>query len=908
MLETSPGEPPEPPEAPGQPRRARLSPGLRVVAWIFPTLLVLLLIGYFAARYYVHSAMRAALPQLDGTVTVPGPAAPLFGLHAPVTVERDGHGVPHIHAASIDDLVYAQGYTTAQDRLWQMEVLRRHAAGELAPILGQSLMEHDRLQRTLQIRAAADRALAVLPADQKHLLEVYARGVNASMVAQHDHLPLEFRLLQFTPGLWSPRDSLLIALVMYQDLSTGFPTKLGREALMAHLPEELVRDLYPTGSWRDHYPGQTMPDLTTEQPEFEDIPLDESQSRLRKPSPPARFAVPPAGLLAVQQTLALFHESCGACVAGSNSWAIAGSRTGSGKPMLSDDMHLNMTVPGLWYEADLIADANGSATAFHAAGLTLPGTPFVIAGHNDHVAWGFTNLGGDVQDLYIEHTRGTPAGAEYQALDGSWKPMQYRHEVIHVRGAADVVLDVPVLEHNGVELPVISSIFPGEKRTISLRWSVYDPANISDPFLAVNSAHDWASMLAAFSAFGGPTQNMMYADDQGHIGYHAVGRVPIRGDDAHPSPLSPVPTDTQAADAASHEWAGYIPFDEMPQAFDPPEGVLATANGKVMPDSYKYPITLDWMAPYRTERVYKLLESVPGHPTEARRGITPKDTLAIQTDIYSELDLIFAHKLSYAIDHASPELQKNKELRQAADLLRGWDGEVKADSAAPAIIKAARTSFWPMLLVPHLAPQLASSMRRSSVPPPDAPADQLQAAEVAKLYTWGESPSVEEQFLMHQPARWLPTGYKDWNDFLATVVEVGLRESHAPGDLKKWQEGKAFPLTLDHPIFSRSPLLENLIGAPTGPGRRPQDGDMTTIRQVGTTFGPSERLTVDFGNLDNSTLNILLGQSGDVSSPWYMDQFGAWLHGTTFPFQYSNAGVAPTITHTLTLTPRSTAQ
>ena len=231
----------------------------------------------FAGRHFMRDAMRENLPQLDGTLTV-------YGLAAPVTVERDAHGVPHIRASSMDDLVFAQGFVTAQDRLWQMDLLRRHAAGELAAILGRSMLEHDRLQRTLQIRASADRAIAALPADQRHWLEVYARGVNASIAAQRAHLPVEFRLLGYQPAAWTPRDSILVELAMFQDLTTGFPEKLGREALAAHLSPDLIADLYPEGSWRDHYPGQPMPDVSAPQPEFNDIPLDESQSKLHRPS------------------------------------------------------------------------------------------------------------------------------------------------------------------------------------------------------------------------------------------------------------------------------------------------------------------------------------------------------------------------------------------------------------------------------------------------------------------------------------------------------------------------------------------------------------------------------------------------------------------------------------------------
>ena len=868
---------------------------LRVAGLSLFILGLLLLIGYFILRHTVRSTMANALPQLDGTITLPRST----GLQALVTVTRDAHGVPHISAASIDDLIFAQGYVTAQDRLWQMDMLRRHAAGELASILGSSLLEHDRLQRTLGLRAAADRALTVLPAGQKHSLEVYTAGVNTYLNTHRDRLPLEFRVLQYTPAAWSPRDSLLLALLIYQEESTEFPTKLGREALTAHLPANLIADLYPTGSWRDHYPGQPIPDLTTPQPSFGEIPLDNSQSRATPPRTPTLTA---DELASLQKTLAVFHPPCPDYIAGSNGWAVSGAHTASGKPLLSNDMHLSLSVPELWYEADLEARNSPPLAPFHVAGITLPGTPFVISGHNDHVAWGFTNLGGDLQDLYIEHTRGTLSGAEYQAADGSWRRVSYRREIIHVRGSSDVTLDVPIVQHGTAETPLISSIFPRETRSISLRWTLYDPANIGDPFQAVDSATDWSSILSAFANFGGPTLNMMYADDQGHIGYHVVGRIPIRGSAVFPSPLSAVPTETGTPDAATHEWAGYIPFDKLPQSFDPPDGILATANGRITPDNYAFPITLDWMAPYRTERIYKLLESTPGKPSEPRHNLSPADMLAVQTDVHSELDLIYAQRLAYAIDHTTGPLKKDAALRQASDILRRWNGEVLPNQPAPAIINAARNVLWPLLLVPKLAPQLAPAMLKGTAIPSNTPRGIAQDAALWHSYEWGEKPFVEEQILTHQPAQWLPPGYSSWEDFLAAVVHIGLREANAPRDLAHWSEGKAYPLILDHPIFSRSPWLQQIIGQPTGPGTVPQRGDMTTIVQVGAAFGPSERLTVDLSNPDATTLNLVLGESGNVSSPYYLDHFPAWLNGTTFPLPFTPAAITPT--HTLTLTPQ----
>ncbi len=893
------------------PTRRAAGHRLLVFCLLFALVAALAASAVLAGRHFIRNAMRQNLPQLDGSLAV-------HGLAAPVTVARDARGVPHIHANSMDDLIFAQGYVTAQDRLWQMDLLRRHASGQLAAILGRSMLEHDRLQRILQLRAAADRAIAVLPADQRHWLEVYARGVNASIAAQRAHLPVEFRLLAYQPAPWTPRDSILVGLALFQDLTTGFPAKLGREALAEHLSPDLIADLYPVGSWRDHYPGQPIPDVSAPQPEYNDMPLDESQSHLHKPAP---ATTSPSDLLALNQTLALFHAPCSTCVAGSNAWAVSGSRTASGKPLLSNDMHLSLSVPEPWYEADLQAANPAPLADFHVAGITLPGTPFVIAGHNDHVAWGFTNLGADVQDLYIEHTRGTASGAEFQLPNGTWSAVRYQTEVIQVRGSADVILDVPLTRHGDTDIPIVSSVFPTERRSLSLRWTIYDPANLTAPFFAVDSATDWTSMLAAFAAWGGPAQNLIFADDQGHIAYHALGRIPIRGDINNPGPLSPVPTDATAPDALAHEWAGTIPFDQLPQAFDPADGVLATANASVIPPGYRYPITLDWMAPYRTERIYRVLEASPGkipvvsppQNTASNKTLapshplTPADMLTLQNDVYSNLDHIIAQRLAYSIDHANGPLKNDSTLHQAADLLRDWNGNVDANSSAPAIVNAARVAFWPMLLIPKLAPEAATPLAQgedlSRVK--NLRNDAARVANLWQVYTWGERSSVEEQLISHAPARWLPTGFATWDDFLAAVVQRGLRVAHAPRDLRGWQQGSAFPLQIDHPIFSRVTLLARLLlGVPTGTGPQQQSGDLTTVKQVGHAFGPSERFTADLSDPDRTTLNLVLGQSGNPASPWYMDQLQSWLRGTTYPLPFTPAATQPSITHTLILTPR----
>ncbi len=532
-------------------------------------LLLLFAIGLVITAAVLRSDLRANLLAnqhlLDGSVAI-------AGLTAPVTVTRNAQNVPSIHAANLDDLLFAQGYITASDRLFQMDSLRRHGAGTLAEILGPSLIQHDREQRILQLRAAADNAAAQLPPDQLHQLQAYARGVNAYITTHNgsngpNTLPIEFHILHYSPDLWQPRDSLLIAIVMAQDLATDFPTKLNREALAANLPSNLVPDLYPVGSWRDKPPTQDAPNLTTPSAPILQIPLDSTQSSvaippalrhldrrpqaaverplyfasahapqsLTKSTPPSAnpnlSSATPQDLLRISADLSAHR--CDGCRAGSNNWVVAGSHTAAGAPLLSNDMHLGLSAPDIWYEAALHVDTPGGLSV---EGFTLPGVPFVIVGRNPFVAWGFTNSGADVQDVLIEHLRTSGSLTEYERPDhtgvDTWAPVQHHLEVIHVRAGRDVTLDVQTVPTSigptTIQAPIITPLFPSEHRALALAWTVYDPSTITSPFLAINSATDAASLVAAFAGFGSVSQNLVYADAH-HIGYHLLGRIPIRG-------------------------------------------------------------------------------------------------------------------------------------------------------------------------------------------------------------------------------------------------------------------------------------------------------------------------------------------------------------------------------------------
>jgi penicillin amidase len=948
------------PEAPHSPYAQYL---LRVLATLGALLLLLALtlaITAIALRHDLRANLLANQGLLDGTV-------PIAGLTAPVTITRDAQSVPSIHAANLDDLLFSQGYITAADRLFQMDALRRHGAGTLAEILGPTLVQHDREQRILQLRSAADRAVAVLPPDQLHQLQAYARGVNAYIKshdgqATHDGsntpntLPVEFHILHYTPAPWLPRDSLLIGIVMAQNLATDFPTKLNREALSASLPSNLLPDLYPVGSWRDQPPTQDPPNLTAPSAPIQQIPLDPTQS-----------SASPQDLLRIFSDLRA-HQ-CNGCRDGSNNWVVAGSHTATGAPLLSNDMHLGLTAPDIWYEAALHADG---PTALNVEGFTLPGVPFVIVGRNPFVAWGFTNSGADVQDVLIEHFRKSGSETEYERPDHTWAPVAHHTELIRVRAGRDVTLDVLTTTHSigatSLQTPIISPLYPSEHRPLALAWTVYDPSTQTAPFLAINSATDAASLVAAFASFSSVSQNLVYADAH-HIGYHLLGRIPIRGpatqhpratqpfilpdttppqdeqDESgnpsasipHPhailasyslpspaqrtrripkvkvppspsqlspsaqdlspsaqdpsaqdytigSPLSLVPVD--AVDP-SQTWSGYIPYDALPSVLDPTSGILATANARITPDDYPYFIATNWADPYRVERIHHLLEAniTANHP------LTPADMLHIQTDVHSEFDLLVAQRLAYALDHSSLT-HKDARLLQAANILRNWNGDVTAHSSAAAITAAAYHEIWPMLLAPQITAYDNAHYHIKL--------DDLQLNRILNLYTWDEDRTALELLLQNTPARWLPHAYANWNDLLTTSVERALHLLNAPRDVSKLTYGTEHPVDIGHAVFGSHSPISTMLGVATGTGRQPNGGDYTTVKAAGLHFGPSERFTADLADPDDTHANLPTGESGNPSSPWFLDQFQPWLQGTTFLLPLNH----PTTQHTLTLRPQ----
>src|SRR5437868_10873809 len=787
-------------------------------------LLAFLIVVFTLIALYAYRTARSALPQLDGSIRI-------SGLSAPVSVIRDEHGVPTIQAASLEDLFIAQGYVTAQDRLWQMDVMRRFAAGELAEVLGTDLIEHDREQRILGMRQAARKSVELASAQDRRYFEAYAKGVNA-LIDSHPHsLPIEFRILGYKPRPWAPEDSTLIAAHMVKDLNHYlYRHALEKEKILAKLGPGLTADLYVNSSWHDRPPTVMRPGFTPEkntEPEDDEEGVEDGKSI--------------AGLIPK-----LSVEDFETPVLGSNNWVISGAHTTTGKPLLANDMHLGHQMPNLWYEAHL---RSGS---FDVAGVTLPGLPYVIVGHNQRIAWGFTNVGPAVEEVYVEKFN---SSGEYQTGQG-WSKADNRHEIIHVKGKPDIAIDVTVTRHG----PIITQLVPGETRPIALRWTLYDGTH--NPFLAVNSAQDWSEFRSAFSQLDCPGQNVVYADVDGNIGYQTTGKIPIReyGDGSLPADGSD----------DSHEWSGYIPFAQLPSVLNPPSGVIATANSRITADGYPYSISFNWEAPWRSARIYRVLES--------GKKFSTADMLSLQMDIFSEADHIFADRLVYAVDHAG---KASVRAKQAADIMRGWDGRMSAGSAAPTLATQARRELMRLLLEPKLGAAGAG------------------AGLSWRTYRSGMDTIWLENVVLHHPKRWLPESYSSYDELLTAAVAVAAESNQAPKNLSIWSWGNYHPLEIQHPILGKLPFISRW----SGPGVLPQSGSGLTVKAVSRSHGPSERFTADLSDPDKSTLNVVTGQGGNFLSPFYMDQWKAWYQGSTFQLPYSAQAVSAAKKHRLTLNP-----
>jgi penicillin G amidase len=817
---------------------------VRVFFWILGFLVIF-------AGGIVWWLVYRPLPQLDGAIAV-------AGLQQPVTVDRDGWGVPHIRAATLDDLAEAQGYVMSQDRLWQMDLLRRVARGQLSEILGDRTLQIDKDFRVLGFARAADREAATLEPEPRRILEAYARGVNRFIEQHASNPPLEFSLLHYKPQPWKPADSLAISGYMYRTLADTREREMNRAKVTERAGPERAKDLFSPESPLDHFvvgdphvPNDGSQRSATDPDEDDDDDDEMQPDTVFK----ASLGTPTSGF-ADEGTFDLslaFSDSVAKCLAesraeirgglGSNNWVVSGAHTATGKPLLANDTHLELMMPSIWYEVHL------TAPGWSVKGFTLPGAPMVIIGHNDRIAWGFTNNGADVQDLYIETFN--PGVPDEYRVKGQWAKAQVIDEAIRVKGRPDEHLRVIITRHGPV-------VHREGNHGYAMRWTATEPGGLANSYNWLGKARNWKEFRETMRRVWGPAQNAVYADVEGNIGYVMAARVPIRKK-GHGE--VPVPGDTD-----DFEWTGYVPFEQLPQALNPDSGFIATANARVVGPSYKPYLTDRWEEPYRAARIYDLLHD--------RRDLRVEDMLKVQTDTYSYPHVFLAEQLLAAAKTAKAKDPRTKRL---IDGLQDWNGIADANSAEVSFLFLLRRVALELILEPVLGDETS-------------------------LYQW-RSTTFLQRTLTDRPPKWLPAKYKNYDELLVAAADEAVKklaEASKTERVEDWAWKNFNSLDMFHPL-GHAGLLKTLFSI-TG---KPQSGTVYSARAASKTHGPAMRFVANPANWDESILLVTSGESGQPGSRHYADQFSYWYQGKALPAPFSEAAEVKAKKHTLMLRPGS---
>jgi penicillin amidase len=850
------------------------------MVWIKRFFWLVLLLGLVlaaAAAIYISRTF----PALDGELKV-------SGLLAPVSVARDGADVTHIKAQSPRDAWMALGYVHAQERGWQLEFNRRVMHGDLSEVLGEATLDTDKLMRTLGIMEAAERQWQALPAEAKQALQAYSDGINAFYKGRDQALSPEFHILGVKPGgsgqPWTPQDSVGWALMMALDLGGNWGNEFARLSAAKVLSTEQLWQLFTP------YPGEAPASKTDFAKLYAGLGVYRPSTDAIKTG--AAYAHPeraaglfdlknPGGPETTTNRMALDINDWAANIGnvegkGSNNWVLAGTRTASGKPLLANDPHLGLSAPAIWYFARLQAPAgqapDGKATAaLDVIGATLPGLPFVVLGRTAKVAWGFTNTGPDVQDLYLEQIN--PANPQQYRVPGSgkaqWADFKTRSEIIKVKGKPDVSLSVRASRHG----PVLSDaqkthadVLDTKKYVIALRWSALETDNLTAlAALRANQAQSVDELIAAYADHHSPMQNVVMADVAGKVAYKAIGKVPLRKADNDILGVAPSP-----GWEARYDWAGWLPYAQTPQADAAAIGVkgwFSNANQSVVPAGSDLFMGQDWVVPYRFDRIEKLLAATPRHDLASMQKI--------QSD-----------QLSLATLRLLPLLHKTASQHPlAADakaVLAGFDGNMRADSAAPLIF-----SVW----VDELTRGVIGS--------------KLGEARLKSMYGKRHFRSAIEEMVERNDLSWCgAAGCAAQStaalDRALTVLQA--KEGAAPA---QWKWGKAHQALSAHRPFGNVPALARFfdVSVPTG-------GDSFTVNvgqywpndakvPFANRHAASLRALYDLSDLEKSQFIYQTGQSGLVFSSRYRDMSRTWADVAYRPLQMN----PPAFAHELRLNP-----
>jgi penicillin G amidase len=765
---------------------------------VFGALAGLAGVGYYFLR-------NRFLPQTRGNLKIQG-------LIDPVEVIRDHWGIPHIYARNETDLMFAQGFIHAQDRLWQMDFQRRVVAGRLSEILGEEALPLDRWMRILGMRRAAMRDVPLIPPDAQTLIDAYTAGINACISL--GRYPLEFSLLRYQPEPWTVVDSLSWGKMMAWTLSANWEAELLRAQLIALLGPESAAELEP--------------DTSTDEPYI--IPPGTDYSSIgHTASQRAESARPFTGPAAKEGL-------------GSNNWVLSGSRTASGKPLLANDMHLLMGIPAIWYENHLVGGD------LDLSGVSFPGVLGIIAGHNQHVAWGFTNGFPDVQDLYMEHLSRTDQGQVQYEYQDKWINAELRQEPIQVKGGKIVYQEVIITRHG----PIINQLAPdfcGET-PLALRWTAYDPEQLFLALHQMNRAHNCLEFREALRYWGTPSQNTVYADTDGNIAYSLSGRVPVR---AKGDGRLPVPGWT-----GEYEWTGFIPFEELPHLYNPPQGYIVTANNRVVDSSYPHFLGNDYISASRACRIRELIEANP------------------------KIDIAYIQRMHF--DQVSPHARAmagflgkletdDPEVKIIVSRMQKWDGKLSPDSPEASLYEIFYRRMVLLLTSEKLGDLAIRYLGKGPVP-------LLEETSLfgERAYEW------LLKTLSDQESAWFEFGEQANRD---NIMRIALRQSvdelknQFGPSLDGWDWKKLHKIRFSHTLGSVKPL-DKLFNR----GPYPVGGDSNTIWNTATLYhdlssdivvGPPFRFIADLGDLDHCLGLLAPGQSGHPLSRHYADQIKSWF-------------------------------
>jgi penicillin amidase len=803
-----------------------------------------------AVAIYLPIAARASFPQIDGDVQV-------AGLDGRVDVYRDAAGIPHIYASTEHDLFLAQGYVQAQDRFWQMDFQRHVSAGSLSELMGSATLDTDLFLRTLGWERVAREELEALDAGSLSMLEAFSEGVNAYLAErQGAELSFEYLFLNlvnsgYEPEPWEPLDTLTWAKAMAWDLRDNMSDEIQRSILLASMDAERIAELYPD------YP-QSHPVIV------EQLPAAGGESSVA-PGVDAGLNAPllPDFQRAGERMAALDLLLGGLPEAelGSNSWVVSGELSASGAPLMANDPHLEQSMPSIWYQVGLHCTPVGPDCGYEAVGVAFASAPGVIIGHNDRIAWGFTNAGADVMDLYI--IKLNPADPNQYEMNGEWVDMQIVEENVQVGGGESVLMPVRVTEFG----PIISETYGAldafdegvgielpEDYAVALRWTALEPGTTFQAVLQFARAQNWDEFREAASLFVVPSQNLLYADVEGNIGYQMPGWIPIRaaGDGRYPVPGW---TDEYA-------WQGYIPFEEMPYAFNPASGYIVTANNAIVGLDYPYQLVDTWDYGYRAQRILELIGSANG----------PLDTADYQAIHMDALNL-GALEIIPALRQVDLE---DEGLQAARAQLGDWDGQQSVDSAPAALFNA----FWQQLLAMTFRDELPEDywpgggsrwyivVANLLAEPDNAWWDDLSTA------------AIEDRDAVLQAA------------FAAGVEEL---EASQGSDAAEWRWGGLHTITFQHQVMSDFPLgIAKLFNrgpfeVPGGPSIVNATGWDAASGDYTVTSIPSKRSIFDLSDWEQSLQIIATGNSGHAYHPHNADMAPVWAVGEYLPMHWERS-------------------